>query len=196
MSARHGDVHQITWGADGARSAASTIAREDRLAAGGGGDHHIGLGQCCGRSASETGVAAAAVGEVPGRFQRAVGHDQAPRPGVDQVAGRQLDGLAGADQQHTGLGEVDETLLRQARRWCRRRTRAPRRCACRCARAWPREEGVLQQALHRRLQRMLLARDLVRVPTRLRICGLAQHHGVSPWRRGTRGGPHRRRRDG
>jgi len=178
--ARHRDVHHEHRLAP-ARGQCLLDHRtgDDGLARGGGGDHHVGLGEVLRKVGQRDRVAAVAAGEVLRGLQRAVRHDQPARLLVGEVARGQLDGVAGADQQYAGLAQVGEHLLGEAHRGERHRHGV---CADAGFGAHPlgHREGVLQQAVQRRLQRVRLARKLVGILHLAEDLRLAQHHRIQP----------------
>ncbi len=154
-------------------------AGHDRLARGGGGNHDVGFGQMLRQVGQRDRVTAVAAGQLLRGFQRAVGDDDPARLLFGEVARGQFDGVAGADQQHAGLLEVGKHLLGQAHRGERDRHRV-RADAGVGAHALGHREGVLQQPVHRRLQCLRPACQLVGVLHLAEDLRLAQHHRVQP----------------
>jgi len=177
---RHGDVDHEH------RSMAAHLERpfdhalaEDRQLTGGGGDDDIGLLQCLGNGAELDRPGTAGFGQGLGPAQRAVGDGQAHDAGFAQMAGDQLDGLAGTDQQCTGPAEVIEDTTRQADRGIGHGNRvlADRGFG---AHLLGDRERMLEQPLQLAAQPHVLARNLIGILELTENLRLAQHHGIEP----------------
>ena len=156
-------------------------AVQDRRARGGGGNHHVGLGQVPVQFFQRQGDAAVAAGQVLRVGEGAVGHQQAAHLAGDQVAGHQFDGLAGADQQHVGFVQPGERFLRQPHRGGRHADRVAADGGL-GAGALGGGEGLLEGAVQRAAEAAGAARvapGLLHLAEDLR---LAQHQRVQPGR--------------
>ncbi|MCW0417707.1 hypothetical protein NB689_003461 [Xanthomonas sacchari] len=150
-----------------------------RLARGGGREHHVGLVQVALQFAQRQRHATVAAGQFLRVGEGAVGDQQTPHAALAEMLGGQLDGLAGADQQHGGFAEPGEGTLRQAHRGGGDRDRIGAHAGV-GARALGHREGLLEQAVQAAAHRPMFACQRPGVLHLAEDLRLAQHHRVQP----------------
>ena len=178
--ARHGQVEQQHGLAPARGQRRLDLDQaQHRLAAGGGREHHVGLGQVAVQFLQRQGVAAVAAGQVLGVGQGTVGHQQPAHAPLGQVPGGQFDGFAGTDQQHGRIGQAGKGVLRQAHGGGRHRHRVDPDPGV-GARALGHREGLLEQPVQAVAQGAVLARQRPGVLHLPQDLWLAQHHRIEP----------------
>src|SRR5690606_16139263 len=152
-----------------------------RLPTGGGRQHYVGLAQVLVEFGQRQRNATVAAGQFLRVRERAVRDQQPSNPCLDEMAGRQFDGLAGADQQHGRVLEPGERLLRQAHRDGGHRHRV-RTDAGVGAGALGGRESLLEQTVELAAKAAGAARGGPGVLDLAQDLRLAQHQRVQPGR--------------
>ena len=174
--ARHGQVDQEhgtrTTCGNGSRHHLTT---DHRFARGGGGNDDVRFGQMPLQVGQGNGITAKPASQRLRVVEGAVGDNQALHLGRRQVTCGKFDGFTCADQQHAGIGEVGENPLGQAHGGECDRDRIGADAGI-GANPLGHREGVLEQALQRRIEGACVAGHVVRTLDLAQDLRFAEHH--------------------